>query len=51
MAFSWKGVIFFRPETKWANAEQVEGTLREYWRTEPTSVAIEGDDFVLGVKG
>jgi len=44
-------VKYIRPEVKWANHEQVEGYLRDKWRTELTSVAKDGDDLWLGVKG
>jgi len=47
---SWK-VKYIRPEVKWANHEQVEVWLKAKRRTELTSVAKDGDDLWLGVKG
>jgi len=44
-------VIIIKPETKWANYEQVENYCKKYWRTEPTYVEKCGDDLWLGVKG
>lgn len=45
-------VIFIWPEDKWSNHNQVENDCeQQHWRTEPTSVAIDGDELWLGVKG
>jgi len=46
-----KKVKYIRPEVKWANYEQVETYLTNKRRTELTSVAKDGDDLWLGVKG
>lgn len=40
-----------RPETKWSSHEQIEVCLKWPWRIERTSVAKDGDDLWLGVKG
>jgi len=44
-------VIYIWPETKWANHEQAEIFWREKWKAALTSVALDGEDLWLGVKG
>ena len=40
-----------RPETKWSMHEQAEIYPNRLWRAELTSVAKDGDDLCIGVKG